>query len=135
VKTSLAERFRTGSAAFGVSLTVPDPFLAEVCAAQPLDFFMLDTEHSPISMFQLQNQLIALRTATANLLVRIPENNPTKIMQVLDMGADGVVVPHVENADECAAAVGAALYPPHGSRGIGPRRAGRLQVVPNTFVP
>jgi 4-hydroxy-2-oxoheptanedioate aldolase len=127
VKTALADRFRTGSAAFGISLTIPDPFVAEVFAAQALDFFMIDTEHSPISMFQLQTQLIGLRTASANVLVRIPENNPAAIMQVLDLGAEGVVVPHIESLDECTAAVTAALYPPIGSRGIGPRRAGRLQ--------
>jgi 4-hydroxy-2-oxoheptanedioate aldolase len=123
----MADRLRGGSAAFGVSLTIPDPFVAEVFAGQSLDFFMIDTEHSPISMFQLQTQLIGLRTASANVLVRIPENNPVAIMQVLDLGADGVVVPHVESLEECAAAVAAALYPPVGSRGIGPRRAGRLQ--------
>jgi 2-keto-3-deoxy-L-rhamnonate aldolase RhmA len=127
VKKALAERLRDGSATFGVSLTIPDPFVAEMYAAQPLDFLMIDTEHSPISLFQLQTQLIALRTATATLLVRIPKNDPTTIMQVLDLGADGVVVPHIETEDECALAVDAALYPPTGSRGVGPRRAARLQ--------
>ena len=47
-------------------------------------------------------------------------------MQALDLGAQGVVVPHVETGGECAAAVSAAMYPPRGTRGVGPRRAARL---------
>ncbi|MGI5144469.1 MULTISPECIES: HpcH/HpaI aldolase family protein [unclassified Streptomyces] len=123
---ALSARLREGSAAFGVTLTIPDPFVAEVFAAQSFDFLMIDTEHSPISMYRLQNQLIALRTASASVLVRVPHNDPTAIMQVLDLGASGVVVPHVETAEECSRAVRAAFYPPLGERGIGPRRAQRV---------
>jgi 2-keto-3-deoxy-L-rhamnonate aldolase RhmA len=122
----MRDRFGEGSAAFGITLTIPDPFLAEVIAAAPFDFLLVDTEHSPVSMYALQTQLIALRLATATVLVRIAHNDPTTIMQVLDLGAGGVVVPHVETADECAQMLRAAFYPPRGDRGIGPRRAQRL---------
>lgn len=122
----LATRLRAGRPSFGVSLTIPDPFVAEVLAFAPLDFLMLDSEHSPMSLYQLQTQLIALRTSAASLLVRIPHAEPSVIMQMLDLGADGVVVPHLETAAECAVAVDAAYYPPRGSRGVGPRRAARL---------
>jgi 2-keto-3-deoxy-L-rhamnonate aldolase RhmA len=123
---SLADRLAGGGAAFGVTLTIADPFIAEVIAAQAFDFLMIDMEHSPISAFQLQTQLIALRTARATVLVRIPHQEETAIMQALDLGAQGVVVPHVETGGECAAVVRAALYPPRGNRGVGPRRAARL---------
>jgi 4-hydroxy-2-oxoheptanedioate aldolase len=123
---TLVERLAGGKAAFGATLTIADPFTAEVMAAQALDFLMVDMEHSPISAYQLQTQLIALRSATAAILVRVPHHDETEIMQALDIGAEGVVVPHVETAAECAAAVSAALYPPQGTRGVGPRRAARL---------
>jgi 2-keto-3-deoxy-L-rhamnonate aldolase RhmA len=113
-------------AAFGVTLTIPDPFIAEIFAAQPFDFLMVDTEHSPMSLYQLQNQLIALRTAQAAVLVRVPHHDSVSIMQALDLGADGVVVPQVDTAEAGQRAVRAALYPPAGDRGIGPRRAARL---------
>ena len=123
---SLVEQLAAGEAAFGVTLTIADPFVAEVMAAQAFDFLMIDMEHSPISGYQLQTQLIALRTSGAALLVRVPHQEETAIMQALDLGAQGVVVPHVDTGSECAGAVRAALYPPRGSRGVGPRRAARL---------
>jgi 2-keto-3-deoxy-L-rhamnonate aldolase RhmA len=123
---SLLQALGRGEAAFGVTLTIADPFVAEVMAAQAFDFLMIDTEHSPMSSYQLQNQLIALRTSQAAILVRVPEHDENAVMQALDLGAGGVVIPHVETGGECAAAVRAALYPPRGTRGVGPRRAARL---------
>jgi 2-keto-3-deoxy-L-rhamnonate aldolase RhmA len=122
---SLAEAL-AGGVTFGVTLTIADPFVAEVMAAQAFDFLMIDMEHSPMSAYQLQTQLIALRTSRAAVLVRVPHQEETAIMQALDLGAQGVVVPHVETGGECAGAVRAALYPPRGTRGVGPRRAARL---------
>ena len=123
---SLVQALARGRAAFGVTLTIADPFIAEVMAAQAFDFLMIDMEHSPMSAYQLQTQLIALRTSRAAVLVRVPDQEETAIMQALDLGAQGVVVPHVESAGECARAVRAAMYPPRGTRGVGPRRAARL---------
>jgi 2-keto-3-deoxy-L-rhamnonate aldolase RhmA len=123
---AIVERFRSGSAAFGATLTIHDPFVAELMGGQPFDFLMVDTEHSPISPAGLQTQLIALRSARSSILVRIPHLDADGIGQVLDLGADGVVVPHVETVRDAAAAVRAAFYPPQGERGVGPRRAQRL---------
>jgi 2-keto-3-deoxy-L-rhamnonate aldolase RhmA len=123
---SLVQALARGEAVFGVTLTIADPFVAEVMAAQAFDFLMIDTEHSPMSSYQLQNQLIALRTSRAAILVRVPEHDENAVMQALDLGAEGVVIPHVETGGECVAAVRAALYPPRGTRGVGPRRAARL---------
>lgn len=113
-------------AAFGITLTIHDPFLAEAISSGPFDYLLIDTEHSPLSLYQLQTQLISLRTGQASILVRLPDDNPIAIMQVLDLGAHGIVVPHVESREDCEAVVRAALYAPDGDRGIGPRRAARL---------
>jgi 2-keto-3-deoxy-L-rhamnonate aldolase RhmA len=119
-------RLGESDVAFGVTLTVADPFLAEVIGAEPFDFVMVDTEHAPMSLHQLQTQLIALRASRATVLVRVADQDLTTIGQVLDLGADGIVVPQIENADDCRRVVSAALYPPRGRRGYGPRRAARL---------
>jgi 2-keto-3-deoxy-L-rhamnonate aldolase RhmA len=126
MRVTLAALLENDNPAFGITLTIADPFIAEVIAGQPFDFLMVDTEHAPVSAYQLQTQLIALRTSAATLLVRVAENNAAAIGHVLDLGAHGVVVPQVETADDCRRAVSAALYPPRGSRGFGPRRASRL---------
>ena len=116
----------SGGLALGVSLTIADPFVAEVVGAAGLDFVLIDAEHSPIAIDQLQTMLIALRSSESTVLVRPAANDPTQIKQILDLGAEGLVVPEVEDAASCAAAVAAARYPPLGRRGFGPRRAARL---------
>jgi 2-keto-3-deoxy-L-rhamnonate aldolase RhmA len=116
-----------GGLALGVSLTVADPFVAEVIGGAGFDFVLIDTEHAPITVDQLQMLLIALRTSASTALVRPAANDATLIKQILDLGAEGVVVPEVCDAASCAAAVAAARYPPLGRRGFGPRRAARLE--------
>lgn len=117
---------RSGGLALGVSMTVADPFVAEVMGGADLDFVLIDTEHSPIAIDQLQMMLIALRSSASTVLVRPAANDPAMIKQILDLGAEGLVVPEVDDASSCAAAVAAARYPPLGRRGFGPRRAARL---------
>ena len=116
-----------GGLALGVSITIADPFVAELIGGAGFDFVLIDTEHSPITVDQLQMLLIALRTSASTVFVRPPANDPTLIKQILDLGAEGVVVPEVSDAAGCAGAVAAARYPPLGRRGFGPRRAARLE--------
>ena len=118
---------RAGGLALGVSITIPDPFVAEVIGGAGFDFVLIDTEHAPITVDQLQLLLIALRTSESTVFVRPAANDPTLIKQILDLGAEGVVVPEVGDATACADAIAAARYPPLGRRGFGPRRAARLE--------
>src|SRR5580704_11379704 len=115
-----------GGLALGVSITIADPFVAEVVGNASFDFVLIDAEHSPIAIDQLQMMLIALRSSESTVLVRPAANDPALIKQILDLGAEGLVVPEVDDAAGCAAAVAAARYPPLGRRGFGPRRAARL---------
>jgi 2-dehydro-3-deoxy-L-rhamnonate aldolase len=124
---TVIDRLNSGCPVYGITATIPDPFVAEILAAQPFDYIMVDTEHSPMSAYQLQTQLIALRTSSASVLVRVAESAPSIVGAVLDLGADGVVTPHIDTPADCERVVRAALYPPRGHRGIGPRRAARLQ--------
>src|SRR5579859_1649167 len=116
----------SGGLALGVSLTIADPFVAEVIGGAGFDFVLIDAEHSPISIDRLQMMLIALRSSESTALVRPAANDPALIKQILDLGAEGLIVPEVDDAASCAAAVAAARYPPLGRRGFGPRRAARL---------
>src|ERR1700730_10610274 len=116
-----------GGLALGVSITIADPFVAEVIGGAGFDFVLSDPQPSPITVDQLQILLIALRTSASTVFVRPAANDPTLIKQILDLGAEGVVVPEVGDAAGCADAVAAARYPPLGRRGFGPRRAARLE--------
>src|ERR1700742_4335466 len=117
---------RSGGLALGVSVTVPDPFVTEVVGGAGFDFVLIDAEHSPIAIDQLQVMLIALRSSDSTMLVRPAANDPALIKQILDLGAEGLVVPEVSGAAGATAAIAASRYPPLGTRGFGPRRAARL---------
>jgi len=95
-------------------------------ARSGLDALVIDTEHSAMSASQLQALLIAMHPGAPTVVVRVPANDETAIMHALDLGAEGVLVPGIDSAEECAAMVRSALYPPKGTRGFGPRRASRL---------
>jgi len=118
---------QAGAPALGVSLTIAEPFVAEVVGAAGLDFIMIDTEHAPFPIDSLQNVLIALRQSRSTSLVRPAANDAALIKQILDLGAEGVIVPEVTDGASCAQAVAAARYPLAGRRGFGPRRAARLE--------
>jgi 2-keto-3-deoxy-L-rhamnonate aldolase RhmA len=119
-------QLRAGKAVIGTSLSIPDPFVAEVIGSAGFDFVIVDTEHSPISPAQLQLVLMALRPTQSTVIVRAVANDPAVIKQILDIGAEGVIVPDVSNREECEHAVQAMRYAPDGFRGFGPRRASRL---------
>jgi 2-keto-3-deoxy-L-rhamnonate aldolase RhmA len=113
-----AERLRAGDVAIGTMVRIPCPETIDILRQQPFDFLLLDMEHGAFSLDTLRRMLFPLGPSTVAPIVRVPENNRTVIGQVLDLGAAGVVVPHVESADDAARAVRAARYPPLGDRGI-----------------
>ncbi|MGO2110564.1 MAG: HpcH/HpaI aldolase family protein [Pseudoclavibacter sp.] len=95
------------------------PLMAEICAGSGLDWFMIDGEHSPLSLESIQLQLQAAAAYPTTPVVRVPVNDTVLIKQYLDLGAQNLLVPMVSTADEAAAAVAASLYPPRGVRGVG----------------
>jgi 4-hydroxy-2-oxoheptanedioate aldolase len=79
---------------------------------------MLDQEHGPGSEETLLQQLHAVSASNAASIVRIANNEPARFKRVLDLGANGVMVPYVNTAEEARAAVASVRYPPHGLRGV-----------------
>jgi len=82
-------------------------------------------EHNPLSLEAVQAHIIATQGSDVTAIVRVPSHDPAIIKTVLDIGADGIIVPNVRNAAEAADAVRACRYPPQGIRGYGPRRPSR----------
>lgn len=93
--------------------------VTEITAGSGLDWMLIDMEHSANT---LETVLVQLQTAAAYPImpvVRVPFNDAVVIKQVLDVGAQNLLVPFVSSADEARAAVAATRYPPAGIRGIG----------------
>ncbi|MCI1017566.1 2-dehydro-3-deoxyglucarate aldolase [Microbacterium sp. C5A9] len=95
------------------------PLVTEVAAGSGLDWLLIDMEHSANT---LESTLLQLQVAAAypiTPVVRVPVNDVVAIKQVLDLGAQNLIVPMVSSADEARAAVAATRYPPAGVRGVG----------------
>ena len=119
----LKAKWRRGEASAGMWMSLSDITVAEMIGDVGLDWVAIDTEHTAIDLQSLQNLLIALGDTPT--LVRAPGNDPVHIKRILDMGAAGVIVPHVDSAEDARLAVAACKYPPVGIRGTGPRRPSR----------
>lgn len=120
---TLKNRLTAGETTFGGWLTVANPMIAEIMAGAGLDWVVIDTEHGGFGNEGLQTDLVAFNGSPTVPIVRVPWNDAVMIKQVLDMGADGILIPMVNTPDEARAAVAACKYPPQGTRGFGPRRA------------
>lgn len=103
---------------FGTWLSIGSPVIAELAAACGLDWVLLDLEHGCESEAALPNQLRALRGSSTRGVVRVGAPHPDLISRVLDWGAGGLMVPHVNTAEEAEAVVKAAYYSPRGHRGF-----------------
>jgi 4-hydroxy-2-oxoheptanedioate aldolase len=95
------------------------PLIAEICAGGGLDWLLIDMEHSPNGLESVLAQLQAVGGYPTTPVVRVPMNDTVIIKQVLDLGAQNLLVPMVSSADEARACVEAVRYPPRGRRGVG----------------
>lgn len=109
----------------GTFIKTDSPQVVEVLGTCGLDFAVVDAEHAPFDLMTLDRMMIASRAAALPLLVRIPDPADATILRVLDIGAAGIVVPHVDRPEDAATVVAAARYV-GGRRGISPspRHAG-----------
>jgi 2-keto-3-deoxy-L-rhamnonate aldolase RhmA len=114
---SLRDRLRAGDVLSGTWIKTPHPHVIEVLALSPLDLLVLDAEHAPFDRANLDACIMAARAAGKPVLVRPTSAAHEHILNALDCGADGVIVPHVRSADEAREIVRACHYVP-GGRGF-----------------
>ena len=108
-----------GRRQFGLWSTLSTSFAVEVVAGAGYDFILLDTEHSPADPLTVLPQLQTLAGyPDVAPVVRPASNDTILIKRFLDLGANTLLIPYVQNADEAAAAVRATRYPPDGIRGV-----------------
>ncbi|MCR2813696.1 MULTISPECIES: HpcH/HpaI aldolase family protein [Microbacterium] len=103
----------------GIWVCTGSPLVAEICAGSGMDWVLIDMEHSPNGLASVLAQLQAVAAYPITPVVRVPAADPVTIKQVLDLGAQNILVPMVSSADEARSVVAAAHYPPRGIRGVG----------------
>jgi len=121
--TRFRKRIAEGGVATGLWVTLESPSVTEIAVALSCDWVVIDAEHGHLDWSDIVAHLRATVRSETVTLVRITELNDSTIKRVLDLGADGVVIPHVETVEEVRRAVAACRYPPEGIRGIGAERA------------
>ncbi|NIJ09634.1 4-hydroxy-2-oxoheptanedioate aldolase [Sphingomonas vulcanisoli] len=110
---------RSGTQQIGLWCTLSTAFTAEAVAGAGFDWLLLDTEHSPGDVLTVMAQLQALAGyPDVSAVVRPATNDPVLIKRFLDIGAQTLLIPYVQSADEARAAVAAVRYPPAGIRGV-----------------
>jgi 4-hydroxy-2-oxoheptanedioate aldolase len=114
-KTALAER----RAQIGLWLSMAAPYLAEVSATAGFDWLLVDGEHAPNDVRSTLAALQAIAPYRSQAVVRAVNGDVALIKQLLDIGAQSLLVPMVDTAEQARQLVAATRYPPAGIRGVG----------------
>ena len=114
----LKKALANGEMQIGLWLGTTHPMIAEIAASAGYDWCLIDGEHGPNDVPAILAQMQAMSGGAASVVVRVPTGEDWLLKQVLDIGAQTVMVPMVETADQAAACVRAVRYPPDGVRGL-----------------
>ena len=121
-KESFAKKLRRGDTLIGTSITLPSPEIAEILSNVGFDWLFIDTEHSTLDVHDVQ-RILQAANENCPCIVRAPLNDEVWIKKLLDTGADGIIIPLVNSADEAQKIVKLCKYPPEGNRSVGMSRA------------
>lgn len=115
----------------GTWIKLSSPESVEIMAYAGFDFVVIDLEHTTLDLGAASTHIALARALGVDPLVRVPDHGFSVIQRVLDAGAAGVVVPHVDTVEQARAVVRATCFPPRGVRGSGgTSRAGRWGLLP-----
>jgi len=119
----LKKRIGEGKACYGVIAPTVDPIICEYIGLNGYDYYMIDGEHGPITASDITGLVMACELRGCTPLARIRSVDTKLILQYLDAGVMGVMMPSIDSADDVRTLVNAIKYPPLGKRGLGPIRA------------
>jgi len=120
---SLRKKLADNIPVYGMWVTLESPTVTEMAVALGLDWVVIDAEHGHLDWKEIVEHLRATVRSDTVALVRIAELNGGVIKRALDIGADGIVIPWIETAEQLKQAVSFSRYPTEGLRGIGAERA------------
>ena len=119
-------------APLGTWIMSASPLVTEAMGHAGFQWGVIDMEHTPLDMMEVIHLLQAAGNTKMVPIVRVPWNDSVGIKRVLDAGAQTLLIPFVQNADEARRAVAATRYPPEGNRGLaGMSRGSKFGTVPD----
>jgi len=125
IRVPLKKRLKNGEAIIGPWCVIPSSSVMNIIASSGVDFVIIDMEHGPHSFEPADNMIRAAQVEDCAPLIRVARNDEALILNALDIGAEGVLIPHIECRADAEAAISYAKYYPLGNRGFSPfTRAG-----------
>lgn len=124
---------KAGQAQIGCWVGLADSYAAEVSATAGFDWLLIDGEHAPNDLRSIRDQLQVIGASESHPVVRLPIGEPWMVKQYLDAGAQTLLIPMIESAEEAETMVRSVTYPPHGIRGVGSAlaRASKFAGIPD----
>lgn len=116
---AMKNALREGKTLFGTFICLPSYQTIEVMSSSGFDFMVFDAEHAPTNPALVHQQLMALSHVKTASVVRIAAQDPNLVKSYLDLGADALMVPNIETAEQAKEVVRMMRYPPQGYRGVG----------------
>ena len=120
---NLKQKLKNNELTFGSWIMMGNTMSVEVMALAGFDWLVVDIEHTSIDLETTLALISSIQAHDMKALVRVSKNEEVVIKRVLDMGADGIIVPMVNSKEDALEAVSYAKYPPFGKRGVGLNRA------------
>ncbi|WP_064696258.1 4-hydroxy-2-oxoheptanedioate aldolase [Rhizobium aegyptiacum] len=132
-KNLFKRALKEGRAQIGLWQALASPYTVEISAGAGYDWLLLDAEHAPNDVPLLVSQLQAMKGSASHAVIRPPIGETWIIKQMLDIGAQTLLIPMVDSQEMAESMVKAVLYPPHGVRGVGAAlaRASAFNRVPD----
>lgn len=122
---SLKTKLKNNQLTVGSWIMMGNPMSVEVMALAGFEWLVIDIEHTSIDLETTQVLITTIQANGMKALVRVTKNEEVIIKRVLDMGADGIIVPMVCSKEDAIQAINYAKYPPVGKRGVGLYRASK----------
>jgi 4-hydroxy-2-oxoheptanedioate aldolase len=122
-----------GKPQMGCWVGLAHAYAAEIAGTAGFDWLLIDGEHAPNDLRAISEQVAVLQASDSHVAVRLPNGDPVLIKQMLDLGAQTLLIPMVESADQARELVRAVRYPPNGMRGVGYAlaRASQFAAIPD----
>ncbi len=119
----LKNKLKTNQLSIGSWITIAHPAVIDIMASAGFEWLVIDLEHTSIDLSQAHILISTIQANRMKALVRVSKNEEVIIKRVLDMGADGIIIPMIKSKADALQAIDYAKYPPIGKRGVGLFRA------------
>ena len=117
IENRVKKVMREGNLAIGTYVTLSDPQVVEIIGLAGFDAAFIDMEHTTFDLSMVERMVLSAELVGITPIVRVPGIDSSVILRLLDLGTQGIIIPHVEGEEGARRAVGAVRYPPLGHRG------------------